>query len=160
MKRLKEEVLERMAQFRKCEIRQIPRTENSKADELARMGSHLDDIYTRRATILTVQPEGRIQEISVVSQLQSESWMDKIREYLEIGNLPGDKDEARRIKNMSGRFFIEGGYLFKKSFMTPVLRCLNPEEAWEVMREIHEGSCGNHAGGRSLATKILRNRYF
>ncbi|KAL0304076.1 UNVERIFIED_CONTAM: hypothetical protein Sradi_6275700 [Sesamum radiatum] len=73
---------------------------------------------------------------------------------------PEEKGEARRIKKMAGRFFLEGGYLFKKSFSTPVLRCLNPEEAWEVMREIHEESCGNHTGGRSLATKILRNGYF
>ncbi|KAL0303250.1 UNVERIFIED_CONTAM: hypothetical protein Sradi_6193100 [Sesamum radiatum] len=28
------------------------------------------------------------------------------------------------------------------------------------MREIHEGSCGNHSGGRSLAGKALRQGYF
>ncbi|KAL0456022.1 UNVERIFIED_CONTAM: hypothetical protein Slati_0941400 [Sesamum latifolium] len=160
MKRLKEKVLRRMVQFGKCEIKQIPRAENSKADELARMGSHLDDIHAKRVTILIVRPEGRTQENNFVGRPQSESWMDQIRRYLETGNLPEDKDEARRVKKVSGRFFIEGGYLFKKSFTTPVLRCLNSEEAWEVMKEIHEGSCGNHTGGRSLATKILRNGYF
>ena len=29
-----------------------------------------------------------------------------------------------------------------------------------VMREIHEGSCGNHSGARSLAQKVLRNGYY
>ncbi|KAL0410739.1 UNVERIFIED_CONTAM: hypothetical protein Slati_3663600 [Sesamum latifolium] len=124
------------------------------------MGSHLDDIYARRVTILTVRPERRIQENNFIGIPQSESWMDNIRRYLEVGSLPDNKDEARKIEKMSGRFFLKGGYLFKKSFATLALRCLNPKEAWEVMKEIHEGSCGNHAGGQSLATKILRSGYF
>ncbi|KAL0382017.1 UNVERIFIED_CONTAM: hypothetical protein Scaly_0489000 [Sesamum calycinum] len=35
-----------------------------------------------------------------------------------------------------------------------------PRKAEYVLKEIHEGSCGNHSGGRSLAGKILRQGYF
>ncbi|KAL0455997.1 UNVERIFIED_CONTAM: hypothetical protein Slati_0938900 [Sesamum latifolium] len=158
MKRLKEEVLRRMGRFVRCRLSQIPRRENSKADELVRMGSHLCDIRTQHVTLLAVRPEGRTRESNIVSSPPSGSWMDNIRGYLETGNLPEDKGEAQRIKKISSRFFLEGG--IQKSFSKPILKCLNPEEAWEVMRKIHEGSCGNHTGGRSLATKILRNGYF
>ncbi|KAL0401874.1 UNVERIFIED_CONTAM: hypothetical protein Slati_4217300 [Sesamum latifolium] len=52
-------------------------------------------VLARRITILKVRPEGRIQETNVVGHSHSESWMDEIRGYLETGNLPGDKGEAR-----------------------------------------------------------------
>ncbi|KAL2228606.1 UNVERIFIED_CONTAM: Retrovirus-related Pol polyprotein from transposon 17.6 [Sesamum indicum] len=37
---------------------------------------------------------------------------------------------------------------------------IDPEKAEYVMREIHEGSCGNHSRGRSLAEKVIRQGYF
>ncbi|XP_034225475.1 uncharacterized protein LOC117635208 [Prunus dulcis] len=42
----------------------------------------------------------------------------------------------------------------------PYLRCLTPEEGHYVLREIHEGICGNHSGARSLAHKAIRQGYF
>ena len=42
----------------------------------------------------------------------------------------------------------------------PLLRCVSKEKAKELMREVHEGFCGDHAGGQSLSKKILRQGYF
>ena len=42
----------------------------------------------------------------------------------------------------------------------PLLKCATLSEAKYIMREIHEGICGNHAGGQSLAFKALRQGYF
>ena len=42
----------------------------------------------------------------------------------------------------------------------PYLRCLEDNEGKEVLKDIHEGDCGNHTGGRSLCSKILRTGYF
>uniref|UniRef100_A0A2N9GCP2 Integrase catalytic domain-containing protein n=1 Tax=Fagus sylvatica TaxID=28930 RepID=A0A2N9GCP2_FAGSY len=39
-------------------------------------------------------------------------------------------------------------------------RCLAPAEAEYVLKEIHEGICGNHSGARSLSKKIVRARPF
>ena len=50
--------------------------------------------------------------------------------------------------------------LYKRGFTAPYLRCLDSEEADYVMREIHEGICGNHSGGRALAHKIIRQGYY
>uniref|UniRef100_A0A2N9GJ69 Uncharacterized protein n=1 Tax=Fagus sylvatica TaxID=28930 RepID=A0A2N9GJ69_FAGSY len=38
--------------------------------------------------------------------------------------------------------------------------CLAPDEASYVMREIHEGICGNHSGARALQKKIIRAGYY
>ncbi|KAL0444416.1 UNVERIFIED_CONTAM: hypothetical protein Slati_2164300 [Sesamum latifolium] len=36
----------------------------------------------------------------------------------------------------------------------------NSPRAEYILSEVHEGSCGNHFGGRSLADKVLRQGYF
>ncbi|GKV36665.1 hypothetical protein SLEP1_g44771 [Rubroshorea leprosula] len=42
----------------------------------------------------------------------------------------------------------------------PLLRCLTPYEAEYAVREVHEGVCGTHIGGRTLAQKLLRHGYY
>lgn len=40
------------------------------------------------------------------------------------------------------------------------LRCVNEEEAKYILEEIHKGICGDHAGPRSLISKVIRTGYF
>ena len=42
----------------------------------------------------------------------------------------------------------------------PLLRCVTKEEAKTILAEIHEGECGDHSGGQTLAKKVLRYVYF
>ena len=50
--------------------------------------------------------------------------------------------------------------LYKRGFSRPYLRCLVPKEAEYVMREAHEGICGNHSRVRSLVHKLIRARHY
>ena len=50
--------------------------------------------------------------------------------------------------------------LYKRGFSHPYLRCLSPEEADYVMREVHEEICGNHSGSRSLVHKLIQVGYY
>ena len=50
--------------------------------------------------------------------------------------------------------------LYKRGFSQPYLRCLAPDEANYVLREIHEGAYGNHSGARALVHKVVRARYY
>ena len=58
------------------------------------------------------------------------------------------------------RFTIHRGTLYKRGFSTPILKCIGKEDANYVLREVHEGICGNHIGVRTLATKTLRLEYY
>ncbi|GKV47147.1 hypothetical protein SLEP1_g54067 [Rubroshorea leprosula] len=42
----------------------------------------------------------------------------------------------------------------------PLLRCLTPYEAEYAVREVHEGVCGTHIDGKTLARKLLRYGYY
>nr|GFC69414.1 reverse transcriptase domain-containing protein [Tanacetum cinerariifolium] len=52
------------------------------------------------------------------------------------------------------------GILYKRSFLTPWLRCVGPLQAEYAMKEIHKGSCSKHAGPRSVVAKAIRLGYF
>ncbi|KAL2237861.1 UNVERIFIED_CONTAM: hypothetical protein Sindi_0977800 [Sesamum indicum] len=84
-----------MQQFDKCSIRQIPRSENDRADSLSKFGALLSGIKDRKITV-----------------------------------------------------------------MGSLLKCLDDSQATYVMKEIHEGSCGDHSGARLPAQKITRQGYF
>ncbi|KAL0428241.1 UNVERIFIED_CONTAM: hypothetical protein Slati_2998900 [Sesamum latifolium] len=45
-------------------------------------------------------------------------------------------------------------------FSSPLLKCLSPNRAEYVLREVHEGSCGNHSEARSVARKVLKQGYY
>ncbi|KAL2230940.1 UNVERIFIED_CONTAM: Gag-Pol polyprotein [Sesamum indicum] len=100
----------------------------------------------------------RAEEVQVV--FEAESWKDEIVKYLEDGTLPADPVAAKRVKFRAARFTMLSGQLYKRIVDEPLLKCLDKERALYVMREIHEGSCGNHSGARSLAQKITRQGYF
>ena len=42
----------------------------------------------------------------------------------------------------------------------PLLKSVTLSEAKYIMREIYEGTCGNHVGGQSLEFKALRQGYY
>ncbi|KAL2251337.1 UNVERIFIED_CONTAM: Gag-Pol polyprotein [Sesamum indicum] len=87
-------------------------------------------------------------------------WIEEIATYLAEGTLPTDAVRSRRIKFKAPRFALIGSQLYKRTVEGPLLKCLNDSQAKYVLREIHEGSCGNHSGARSLAQKIARQGYF
>ncbi|CAL2247008.1 unnamed protein product [Prunus armeniaca] len=140
-------------------IGQVPRSENSHADALARIASAMEQGIGRNIHIeLLDQPSTRAPLICVIDH--SPTWMDPITQFLQNQTLPVDPAEARRVRYRSARYLIINGALYKCDFSLSYLRCLTPEEGTYVLREIHEGICGNHSGARSLAHKIIRQGYF
>ncbi|RVW32530.1 hypothetical protein CK203_081262 [Vitis vinifera] len=81
-------------------------------------------------------------------------------EYLRTGTLPEDPKQAHKIRVQAARFTLIGGHLYKRSFTGPYLRCLGHSEAQYVLAELHEGICGNHTGGRSLAHRAHSQGYY
>ena len=99
-------------------------------------------------------------EISSDSQLVVKSWMDPIWDYIIDGSLPDDPKEAAKIRARSARFTDHKGILYKRGFFTPILKCIAGKDIEYVLREVHEGICGNHIGARALAGKVLRQGYY
>ena len=96
-----------------------------------------------------------VQEIGSKSK-----WTTPLVSYLKNGVLLDGKEAARKLKVRAVRFFLIKDVLYKRGFSRPYLRCLGMEEADYIMREVHEGICGNHSGSRSLVHKLMRAGYY
>ncbi|RVX14859.1 hypothetical protein CK203_012141 [Vitis vinifera] len=68
--------------------------------------------------------------------------------------------QAHKIRVQAAPFHPDWGHLYKRSFTGPYLRCLGHSEAQYVLAELHEGICGNHTGGRSLAHRAHSQGYY
>ena len=82
-----------------------------------------------------------------VQEIGSENdWTTPLVSTLKNGVLPDRKEAVRKLKIQAARFILIKDVLYKRGFSRPYLRCLGLEEEDYVMKEVHEGICGNHLG--------------
>ena len=142
--------------FDKVTLVQVPPEQNTEVDALAKLAS--SEEATNQQIEVQYSPSHMGGEMNPIDV--SNSWMTPITKYLEEGTRPTDPVEARKLKVRSTRFVLIQGVLYKRGFSTLYLRCLDKPEAEYVMREVHEGVCGNHSGARSLVHKLVRAGYY
>ena len=73
--------------------------------------------------------------------------MDPIVAYLKNGELPENTMKAQVLRLHVARYVIYNDKLYKRGYFMPLSKWVVPSEVEYIMREIHEGICGNHAGG-------------
>ncbi|XP_075633657.1 uncharacterized protein LOC142606146 [Castanea sativa] len=128
-------------------------------DEVAKMASSMKE-PTNKEILAGIRNTTSIEEVPVFPIQNIGGWMAPIVSYLQDGHLPHDSMEARKIKARVARFTILNDTLYKRGLSLPYLKCIDEEEAKYVLHEIHEGICGDHAGPRSLVSKVIRAGYF
>ena len=159
MKKYLEEVKSRISSL-EVKFIQIPREENECADRLAKAASAefmnaSEQVLSFVQTSSLINNRAQMQEIAVEENLTT-----PLVAYLQSGTLPNEKDAARKLKVQASRFVLIRDVLYKRGFSRPYLRCLSHDEVDYVMREVHEGICGNHSGARSLVHKLIRIGYY
>ena len=156
MKKYLEKMLLLVKKFKEANFVQIPREENVEADVLAKeaLATGAMDEFDE----IQYVPSIDLQEVQQVEG--TENWITPIISYLKEGKLPEGKDEARKLRVRAARYLLINEVLYKRGFSQPYLRCLAPDEANYVLREVHEGVCGNHSGARSLIHKVVRAGYY
>ena len=107
------------------------------------------------------QPDSSIlhAQVNQIEEVPS-SWMDPIQLDIATGKLPNDRDKAHKVRIQSARFSMIDEHLYKRSLGGPYLMCLTPEQGQYVLAELHEGICGNHPGGRTLAHRAHTQGYY
>ncbi|PKA46054.1 RNA-directed DNA polymerase like [Apostasia shenzhenica] len=155
----KDEVLKRYFQlvktllqhFTQASLFHIPREMNSLADELAKEENDnvLDILF----------PAFEDPQIFDIDSNPG-SWMDDIRHYLLMSELPDDRNKARRLRLKAARYIISQGQLFRRCYSLPLAKCIREEDSKIVLEQIHSGDCETHAAGRNLALQVLRQGYY
>jgi hypothetical protein len=69
--------------------------------------------------------------------------------------------EATLILRRSKGYVLVVGNLYKHGSLSGILmKCVRTEEGREILQEIHEGVCGNHAASRTLVGKAFRSGFY
>ena len=154
-------VRELLKKFILVRLKHVPRVENSRADALAKLATASQEDLGRLILVEHLPEPSVSIDNGEVSPVMSElSWMDPIWDYLVERTLPSDPNEASKLIARSARFTVHLGTLYKRGFFTPIVKCIGKEDANYILREVHEGICGNHIGVRTLVGKTLRQGYY
>nr|GEV11052.1 reverse transcriptase domain-containing protein [Tanacetum cinerariifolium] len=112
--------------------------------------------------LVEILKEKSIQENEVKTMVEEDgpTWMTPIMEYLKEGTLPSDRKEARKLRIKARLYELLEGVLYRRSFLTSWLRCVEPLQKEYVIREIYEGSCSMYAEPRSVVAKAIWLGYY
>ncbi|GJZ28267.1 reverse transcriptase domain-containing protein [Tanacetum coccineum] len=108
--------------FKVFSIKQVPRSENKKADALSKIAS-TSFAHLSKQVLVEELKEKSISTVEVLAVVEEEgdTWMTPIFKYLMDGTLPAEVKKARAVKRKSWRFSIINGTLYKKYFLGPWL---------------------------------------
>ena len=146
-------------EFNEVEFIQVPRNQSALADEIAKLASSEEGELSKNLA-MEVQKHPSIEEAPTLTIQNTNSWITPIISFLLDRHLPQDTDEARKMRKRATRFTMLNDTLYKRGFSMPHLKCVDQDEAKYILEEIHEGVCGDHAGPRSLVSKVIRTGYF
>ena len=141
-------------EFNRVEFTQIPRSQNMVADEVTKMASS-EEGSTRSQLDMEVQKRPSIEEVATFAIQSTDSWITPIISFLQDGHLLQDVKEAKKVRKRVAKFTILNDTLYKRGFFMPYLKYVDEEEAKYILEEIHEGICRDHAGPRSLVSKVI-----
>ncbi|XP_074570542.1 uncharacterized protein LOC141827199 [Curcuma longa] len=101
------------SEFQEVTLQKIPRTDNQRADDLAKLASSLATWELEEPTV----QELLIAQIDQVARPdESEDWRTPILAFLKTGSLPEDQEQARTVRRRAARFVLIGDTLYKRAF--------------------------------------------
>ena len=157
--------------FQGYQVEHIDRRKNEAADALSRLGSQRKPVLPNVFLDVLHNPSVKIPgeadlaipdpEAQLVAALHViPDWTLPYLAYKNRGELPDEETLARQIIWHSKSMTILNGELHRYSVSGVVQRCVSPQEGREILRKIHEGDCGHHAGSKSLVAKAFRNGFY
>nr|GFC46069.1 reverse transcriptase domain-containing protein [Tanacetum cinerariifolium] len=147
--------------FKTISISQVPLSKNKKVDTLSKIASTSFAHLSKQVLVEVLETKSITgKEVTAVIEKEGPIWMTELVNYLKEGTVPADKKEARKIRIKARQYELMEGILYKRSFLTPWLRCVGLLQAEYVIKEIHKGSCSMHVGPRSVVAKAIRLGYF
>jgi len=85
---------------------------------------------------------------------RSSDWREPFIKYLTTADVPANNTERERLTHRSKHYILVEGNLYRKNAKEELLqKCVYVEEGKKILKEIHAGTCGNHAASRTLVGK-------
>jgi ribonuclease HI len=123
----------------------------------------MDEDPSNEAYVLSLLEGYGASEAEVMDVEPAPSGVDSRNKYIawmDRGELPSDRSEARRIARMAKSFALIDGELYKRAASGILQRCVPIPEGRELLRDIHAGICGHHAAPRTLVGNAFRQGFY
>ncbi|KAA3460987.1 RNA-directed DNA polymerase (Reverse transcriptase), Ribonuclease H-like protein [Gossypium australe] len=102
------------------------------------------------------------EENQMADALATLASMIKINKEGEDRGYPDQatENDKRTLRRLANDYDLDGEILYKKRKDQVLLRCVDAIEAKKILEEVHEGVCGTHANGFTMARQIMRFGYY
>ncbi|KAG8480467.1 hypothetical protein CXB51_024656 [Gossypium anomalum] len=157
-------VLGLVEEFDDITFNYLPREENQMADALATLASMIkvsqqEDVKPIQMSIY----EAPSYFYNIEEEEKDEHpWYQDIlryirnREYLDQAT----ENEKRTLRRLACDYVLDGEILYKRRKDQVLLRCVDAVESKKILEEVHEGVCGTHTNGFTMARQIMRFGYY
>jgi hypothetical protein len=86
-----------------------------------------------------------------------EAYIDFIRDQrLPVGADARSAKAARVIRRSKGFILVDSKLYWRGARSGVLMKCITKEDGYDILQEIHEGICGNHAASKTLVGKAYR----
>jgi ribonuclease HI len=157
-------------QFKGFTLQHVDRARNEEADALAKAAARGEtlssDVFYHIIGTPAIRNLEGLQVTNdaeghrIVNLIMTEDWRAPITLFLQGYYHPSDVNETKRLKHRSRDFVLVGDQLYKKGISQPMLKCVTETEGIQILREVHNGTCGSHSGPRALAAKVTRQGFY
>jgi hypothetical protein len=157
--------------FYGLEFHHIVRNNNVAADVLSKLGStraqvpagvfvhelHAPSIPESAPTTTDPAPSPAGQEVMMIDV----DWRQPFIDYIREQKVPTDKNLAEQITRRAKSYVLVGEKRYRRGATSGVLmKCVPKEEGKDILDEIHNGVCDNHAFSRTLVSKAFRRAFY
>ncbi|XP_056169573.1 uncharacterized protein LOC130138710 [Syzygium oleosum] len=135
---------ELVTEFDEISFDYLSRSHNQFADALATLSSMLQVTNDLEIEPLKIEVLTRpVHCMAVTEEPDGKPWYYDIMNYIKEQQFPEGITPADRkyIMKMATKFFVSGENLYKRSYDSILLRCVDATEAMRIMQELHEGVC-------------------
>ncbi|KAA3468975.1 RNA-directed DNA polymerase (Reverse transcriptase), Ribonuclease H [Gossypium australe] len=158
-------VLELIKEFNDITFCYLPRDENQMVDALATLASMVkvnkqEDVKPIQMSIY--ETLAHCYNIEEEDEKNDHLWYHNILRYVNNREYPDQatENDKRTLRRLASDFFLDGEILYKRRKDQVLLRCVDAVEAKKILEEVHEGVCGTHANGFTMARQINRFGYY
>ena len=154
--------------FSHITFQQIPRTDNKAEDAMETLASLLqmleNDLRYKFLVDTLHYPAYDTPKTRMICSIvgHDSSHYHHIYSYLHDQTISDGltQNEKHHLIYNASEYVIIAYDLFRRGLNKTLLRCLESEESKHALIDIHEGICGSHSNGLTLARKLIRAGYY
>ncbi|PKI77691.1 hypothetical protein CRG98_001921 [Punica granatum] len=157
------EYLERLTEnFEDISFTYTPLMNNQFADVLATLASMVSITKENLIEPLEIEITKGPSHCNAIEAFEAKPWYEDIKNFLRTCQCPpfANRHDRKTLRRLAIHYFLSGEILYRRSFDSTLLRCIDEHESRRLIEEVHGGNCGPHMNGLMLAKKIIRLGYY